>query len=117
VKESCFENLGDELAASRVEILQLADRVRRLVARQTERQELVQRWRQLAALSPLPEPVETPTGRLNLCGLCATERATATIHHVGGCIPGAKCDQCSQPAIMWMEIKNEPLPAFERSRR
>ena len=116
MKESCFDNLETDLAQSRIEILQLADRVRRLVARQNERQLRVQQWRQSVTLPGLVEHRESSTLRLNLCGLCATERATSTIEHVGGCSPGSKCDQCGQPAIMWIEVKNEERPRLELAR-
>jgi len=93
-----------QIEASRQEIVQLAERVKRLVAKRNERDLLVQRLSQTARRqTPIGVPI--PLQSFHLCSLCATDHASAAIEHVRGCAPGSKCEHCGQPAIMWVELK------------
>lgn len=103
VKDEPSLNLESELERSREEILQLAERVKRLVSKRNEREALVQRLRR----SGSPRPVPALREAFHLCSLCATDHASAAIEHVRACAPGSRCDHCGEAAIMWIELKME----------
>jgi hypothetical protein len=105
VNSNAFPNLEAELERSREEILKLAERVHRLVAKRNEREMLVQRLRRTAAGQSFRQQTPTAPEPLHLCSLCATDHASEAIDHVRGCAPGSKCDQCGQPAVMWIQLK------------
>ena len=94
-----------ELERSRAEILQLAERVKKLVSKRNEREALVQRLRQTG--SGMARPMPSLHQAYYLCGLCATDHASAAIEHVRASPSGTRCDHCGQPAIMWIELKVE----------
>jgi hypothetical protein len=103
VKSADTLTLSDELEQSRVELLQLAERVKRLVEKRNERETLVQQFRRATAVPSLVSAGRSKR-TFDLCSLCATERTTETVEHVRASSAGSKCDHCGQPAIMWIQL-------------
>jgi hypothetical protein len=95
--------LAEELDKSRDELLQLAERVKRLVVKRSEREVFLQRLHR----GQIPSSVRAVATPHHLCSLCAAEYAAMAIEHVRGCAPGIKCDQCGQPAIIWVQLKSD----------
>jgi hypothetical protein len=97
-----MDPLTAELEQSRTDLLELAARVQRLIGKRSEREELLQRLHRSASM---PAPVRRVMPSYRLCSLCATEYADLAIQNVRGATPGTKCDQCGQPAIVWIQLK------------
>jgi hypothetical protein len=109
VQES--DSLTNELEQSRAELLQLAARVQRLIGKRGERDALLQRLRRTASM---PGSVKISMPAYHLCSLCATSYAELAIHQVRGAAPGTKCDQCGEPALVWVQLKaRDELAAHE----
>jgi hypothetical protein len=98
-----LDSLAEQLEQSRSELLELTARVHRLIGERTQRQALLQRIHRGAPISALQLAAESHY----LCSLCATGYATRAIQNVRSVTPGATCDHCHQPAIVWLELKPE----------
>jgi hypothetical protein len=96
--------LAAELERSRADLLDLAARVQRLIGKRGEREALLERLSRTATM-PSSAPRSMPTRYL--CSLCATGYASLSIQQVRGAAPGAKCDHCGQPAMVWVQLKSE----------
>ena len=103
--EASTDTLAAELEQSRSDILQLADRVRMLIVKRGKREALLQRLHRTAAS---PQALSRAVAPHYLCSLCANDYASLAIEHVRGCPPNLRCDQCGQPAIIWIQLKEEP---------
>jgi hypothetical protein len=113
VKDTNTLDLGAELENSRVEIVKLAERVHRLVAKRNEREALVQRLRRSVQCPGSLAKSSEENRPLHLCGLCATDHAAAAIEHVRACAANSKCDHCGQPAVMWIQLKKDEPSRLE----
>jgi hypothetical protein len=98
-----MDALAAQLAQSRSDLLELAGRVQRLIGKRSEREVLLRRLRRTAGMPAGIKRAAMPSH--HLCSLCATEYAEMAIHNVRGASPGAKCDHCGQPAIVWIQLK------------
>ena len=96
------DSLAEQLEQSRSELLELTARVHRLIGKRSQRQALLERIHRGASISTL-QLAESHY----LCSLCATGYATRAIQNVRSVTPGATCDHCHQPAIVWLELKPE----------
>lgn len=103
--------LAVELEKTHDEILRLAERVKRLVVKRSEREVFLQGLHRTTGMPGRLCPAQ-PSPHY-LCSLCATEFAELAIEHVRGCSPGHKCDQCGQPAIIWIQLKTTPTEATQ----
>src|SRR4051812_30884037 len=102
VQQSTSDSLAAELEQSRADLLQLAERVQRLIGKRSEREALLERLQRTASL-PTGMKVSMPS--YYVCSLCATSYAEIAIHQVRGAAPGAKCDHCGGPAMVWIQLK------------
>jgi hypothetical protein len=96
-------DLTRQLEQSRFEILQLAERVKNLIEKRSQRQAMVQQFRRSTETTSLSE-TRFCRNEFNLCTLCATARASSSIKHVRASAQGVKCDDCGQPADMWIQF-------------
>ena len=98
------DTLAEELAQSRSELLELSERVQRLIGKRTQRHVLLERLHRTATM---PTTLQINNDSHYLCSLCANDYAKRAIQHVRAVTPGVKCDHCGQPAIVWLELKTE----------
>jgi hypothetical protein len=104
------DSLAEELQQSRADLLQLAARVQKLIGKRGEREALLQRLQRTAAL---PHGAHVSMPCYHLCSLCATSYAELAIHQVRGAAPESKCDHCGSPALVWVQLKEQPEGAVE----
>jgi hypothetical protein len=97
--------LTAELAQSRSELLKLAERVQRLIGKRSERQALLQQIHRSAGVGA---PIARAMPAHYLCSVCATHFANLAIQNVRGATPGTTCDQCGDPALVWVQLKFAP---------
>jgi hypothetical protein len=102
VSVQASDSLTTELEQSHADLLQLAARVQRLIGKRGEREALLRRLQRTASM---PETVKISMPAYHLCSLCATSYAELAIHQVRGAAPGTKCDQCGEPALVWVQLK------------
>jgi hypothetical protein len=104
VKDTACLDFQTQLEESRAEILELAERVKKLVAKRSEREAMVQQFRQATGS---PRPLQ-PKLIWNFCSSCATNHTHETFERVRGCGPATLCDTCRQPAIISIQFKKFP---------